>query len=629
MFRRRDAGRDRVKVLNRQHIQFNIIDIVFFLLVIFVIVATLLTAYFGTQTSDTLKSTARIRLVNAANAAVSITTADELKQIQTMQDVETEFYHELKQEMIDFARNNDVLWVYFVRLGADGNPYYIIDNEIDPEKSVTPDLEFILDSASVQALEGVTAATHFGEFADQDYLLDIAAVVDLEYTAYYLSGYAPIYDTDGSIYAIVGVDIMSQELIQQNNMLLTTVTIQIIVALLVLVAGIASTRIYRRRTKESQAASSAKSAFLANMSHEMRTPLNAVIGMTEIGMRASNCEEKDECFTKITVASRHLLGVISDVLDMSKIDADKLELNSVRFSLRDAIDRARAVLGSSVDKKEQTLLIDISPEIPDRLIGDDQRFVQVVANILANAVKFTPIGGSVSLEVRLLELKEQSVCLEVSITDTGIGISKEQQQNLFKAFEQADSTISRKFGGTGLGLALSKRLVEHMGGEISVRSEEGFGSKFTFTCNLALDKEPVPENELREISHGDPDFTGKRILLVEDIEVNREIVRVLLLPTKVEIIETDNGADAIAEFKKGGIDLILMDIQMPEMDGYEATRLIRGSDCPGARTVPIIAMTANVFKEDIQRALRSGMNDHLGKPIDFSEMYVKLLKYLK
>jgi len=519
-----------------------------------------------------------------------------------------------------------------------------------------------------------------------------------------------------------------------------------------------------------------KSAFLANMSHEIRTPMNAIIGMTMLGKSASDSVRKDYCLKKIEDASNHLLGVINDILDMSKIEANKFELSETEFDFEKMLRRVVNVINFRIDEKHQKFSVHIDRSIPRTLIGDDQRISQVITNLLGNAVKFTPEFGSINLAVRITE-KTNGVCsLQVSVKDTGIGISPEQQTKLFKSFEQAESSTTRKYGGTGLGLAISKRIVEMMGGIIWVESKSGEGSAFSFTIQLkrginekqrllpadvnlnnvrilAVDDDPdlltyfkdivqsfgimcdtavsgeealklieqkggyniyfidwkMPVMDgmqlIREIKArvkekhivtmisaaewstvaGEAQaagvdkflskplfpstilevineclgvdkqqteksisadiggiFAGRRILLAEDVEINREIVKTLLEPTQLEIDSAENGAEAVRMFTDAPVkyDMILMDIQMPEMDGYEATRRIRaieaklyantsgGSYYRNRRQIPIIAMTANVFREDVERCLKTGMNSHIGKPVDFKEILNCLSSYL-
>jgi len=410
--------------------------------------------------------------------------------------------------------------------------------------------------------------------------------------------------------------------------------------------------------------SRAKSSFLANMSHEIRTPMNAIIGMTAIAKKTNEPARKDYCLEKIEGASVHLLGVINDILDISKIEEDKFELSYNEFDLSAMIQRVVNIFEFRLGEKKQKLTVNLDPDLPKRIITDDQRLAQVITNLLSNAVKFTPEGGSISLSMRRLEDKEQNFCtLETVVTDTGIGIPREQQDKLFASFVQVDSSIGRRFGGTGLGLAISKRIVELMNGKIWIESETGKGASFTFTFRAEIGKQGMPaqtENisaqETRDGSGGENEFDcrGKRILLADDVEVNREIVAAILEPLGVEITGAEDGQKAYDLFRADpdAFDLIFMDIHMPGVDGYESTRLIRAfeaernkniSEKEGAdfteggtqsnkanlrRQIPIIAMTANVFREDIEHCHAAGMNDHIGKPLDFTAVIKVLKKYL-
>jgi len=393
-----------------------------------------------------------------------------------------------------------------------------------------------------------------------------------------------------------------------------------------------------RAKEKANAESKQKSAFLANMSHEIRTPMNAIIGMTYIGKTADNIPRKDYCLDKIENASQHLLGVINDILDMSKIEANMFELSCVEFSFEKMLQRVLSIINFRTDEKRQTITVNIDNTIPAILIGDDQRLAQVITNLLSNAVKFTPEGGSIELDVRFRN-EEDGLCkIRVTIRDSGIGISEEQQRKLFRSFQQADSKTSRMFGGTGLGLAISKNIVEMMGGKIRIQSEPGKGSAFSFTFK-AKRGEAAHEADAH---HGETDndfsgiFEGYKILLAEDVEINREIIDTLIEPTLLKMDCAENGAEAVEMFEKtpGEYDLILMDVQMPGMDGYQATLKIREIESDrrifeGTHTkVPIIAMTANVFREDIEKCLAVGMNGHIGKPIDVQEFFIMMQKYL-
>ena len=396
---------------------------------------------------------------------------------------------------------------------------------------------------------------------------------------------------------------------------------------------------------EAEEASKAKTIFLANMSHEIRTPLNAIIGMTTIGKIAPELEKKDNAFKKIEGASKHLLGVINDILDMSKIEANKLEVSNVNFNFREMIQKIVDIMKPRIDERKQEFTVNIEDAIPEMLIGDDQRLSQVIANLLSNAVKFTPDKGSIRLDARLISENNNMCRLLISVSDTGIGIIEEQKDRLFESFEQADSRIARNFGGTGLGLSISKRILELMHGEICVDSELGKGS--AFVINVLLKRSAKTANNLNGKNSGaqnyyTDDFTGKTLLLAEDVEINREIVVTLLEPTLLTIKCAENGEIAVQMFTESPdeYDIIFMDIQMPEMDGYQATRKIRefeaerkkrmdNSKLAHPHGVPILALTANVFREDMEKCLNAGMNSHIKKPIDFEEMLVLLRQYLR
>ena len=519
--------------------------------------------------------------------------------------------------------------------------------------------------------------------------------------------------------------------------------------------------------EQAEQASRSKSDFLSRMSHEIRTPLNAVIGMNNIAMSANDPEKIYNCLEKIDKASKHLLGVINDILDMSKIEADKFELSYSEFDFERMLMNIMNVIIFRADEKRQNLVVYQGADVPPFIVSDEQRLSQVITNLLSNAVKFTPDHGTIILNTQKAEDKGEEVVLKIEVKDNGIGISEEQQMRLFTSFEQADGSISRKFGGTGLGLAISRRIVELMGGSIWVESEPGKGSNFIFTLKAKkgqekthtklspkIDKDNIrilavddsgetricftnimeahglpydvaaggaealdmirqcgdkpynvffidwhmPEmdgialtKKIKEItgdnsvvfmvsvadwneiepealsvgvkrfvskpifpssvidavneclgaesakaearnrgSRNNQDYSNYTILLAEDVEINQEIIIAVLESTGVTIDIANNGREAIEMFEADPdrYSLILMDIHMPEVDGYEATRRIRGLEVEQAKEIPILAMTANVFREDIENCLEAGMNDHIGKPVDQDDLFAKLGQYM-
>ena len=571
----------------------------------------------------------------------------------------------------------------------------------------------------------------------------------------------PIYSA-GIIWGIINVDDCSSERVWDESY----------IHLVQMMGSVMSELIMRRDREEelynaktlAESSSRAKSDFLSHMSHEIRTPLNAIIGMTSVARNTQDAGKKEYCLEKIENASKHLVEVINDILDMSKIEANKFELTDTEFVFEKMLVNVAGVVNVRAEEKRQNLLINFAENIPDMLIGDEMRLSQVITNLLSNAIKFTPDGGIISLDVSKTEEKDGMSQLHFEVKDNGIGISQEQQARLFTSFVQADGGIARKYGGTGLGLAICKKIVEKMDGDIWVESELGQGAKFIFTikiknsdkklpsrlnriinrddiyvlavddsqeirdyfmhvmpamglrCDVAADgatalrmieqtkekpyniffldwmmpgisvielarsiKEITRDNaiiimitiagwnsiEEEALSAGVHSFISKpllpslifnaisesinvgtmvkpvhgttyirnfrnhTLLLAEDVETNREVVSAILEDTRIAIDYAQNGQEACELFadNPGKYSLILMDVHMPEMDGYEATRRIRSMEGDRDRT-PIIAMTANVFLGDREKCLQAGMNDHIGKPVDVEELMNKLDTYL-
>ena len=393
-----------------------------------------------------------------------------------------------------------------------------------------------------------------------------------------------------------------------------------------------------------EAASRAKSAFLANMSHEIRTPMNAIIGLTHLLQREITEPRQREHLRKVSSSARHLLGIINDVLDISKIEADKVVLESRDFRIAGVFDDVVAMLAEQASAKSLALRVEIDPAVPSVLHGDALRLGQILLNFAGNAVKFTA-SGSVTLRALIVPTDASGeergagsggVLLRCEVVDTGIGIDEAAQARLFQAFEQADTSTTRRFGGTGLGLAINKRLAVMMGGEVGFSSSPGSGSTFWFTARLgtaagevieegaAAEETPLSVDALeRELA---TNHRGARVLLAEDNPVNREVALSLMADLGLHIDCAEDGAQAVAMAAAQPYDLILMDMQMPVLDGIDAARAIR--EAPGGTAVAIIALTANAFDEDRRRCLEAGMNGHVAKPVEPATLFAALRRWL-
>ena len=381
-----------------------------------------------------------------------------------------------------------------------------------------------------------------------------------------------------------------------------------------------------------EAASRAKSTFLANMSHELRTPMNAIIGMTDIVLRRTTDPKQIDQLTKVKNASDHLLNVINDILDISKIEADRLTLELASFKLGMVQENLMSMVGPVAAGKNLQMRQDLPPELAGMsLRGDPLRIGQILLNLTSNAVKFTE-RGSITLRGRVVRESAMDVQLRFEVEDTGIGISSEDQKRLFTAFEQADGSMTRKHGGTGLGLAISRRLARLMDGDVGVISQSGEGSTFWLTVRVlketvgAVPSAPTLAQDIAE-DQLKTQFSGTRILLAEDEPINREVSLMLLEDVGLAVDVAEDGSAAVEMAKLNHYALILMDMQMPKLNGIEATQVIR--TLPGYERTPIVAMTANVFNEDRQACLEAGMVDHIGKPIRPEKLFMTLLAWLK
>jgi len=539
-----------------------------------------------------------------------------------------------------FFRNKKIetyaYYLYSMAINEYGEHIFIFDGEDPNSDSYTP-MGYVEDTSLYDPAFLVTYET--GEIQYTNVVQDLGEWGDM------ISAYAPIFNSKNEVVGIVGVDFDGASFLgilnemNFNTIFLLGISILIFVVYLYYVFKNvvkqnrmlkATTEALENTIEEKNELMHSKSIFFANMSHEIRTPLNAIIGMTALAENEDDNIEKNKLLVKAKVASNHLLNVINNVLEISKMDANKVIIDYNTYDFYECIKDVVKIITFKVDEKSQNFRYEIDNNIPKYMVFDNFRLTQILTNLLSNAVKFTPDYGTINFYVESTSNEDGIYNIKFTVNDSGIGISKEQQEKLFDIFMQADDSTTRKYGGTGLGLFIAKFLTDEMGGSLYVESELHEGATFFAEFPVRQANEDEIKNSLiyDDMDVQDRDYSDKCLLLVEDIDINREILIGLVKGLNIEVVSAENGKQAVEIYKNSPerFDIIFMDIMMPEMDGYEATRQIRKLGCEHSKKVPIVAMTANAYKEDIEKCLDAGMDTHIAKPYSDKDLF-KIMSY--
>ena len=601
-----------------------------YILFIFSFIVVLLVSFYANSLISfslrTMEYNIERRLLAASEWLARLVSIEELDQYRTAEDMELPSYKSLRERLLDFSHNADVLYAYYIRPLEDGFQF-IIDNDSNEETRVgldTPLFDAESDPWVASAMEGQAVCTGLGNYAsDWEGLL---------------SAYAPMFDLNGKIAAIAGVDIDDEFIVWARRMVSILTVVQIFAIVAIFVSGLICLINFRREAESAKEASSIKSQFLSRMSHEIRTPMNAIIGLSKLALREELSEKVRSYCADVNNAASNLLGIINDILDFSKIESGKMEILPAEYQFASLVNNVTSIIRMRLADSTIGFVTDIDKNIPACLIGDEVRVRQILLNLLSNAVKYTN-EGHITLSLRMETPEEGNILLVATVTDTGIGIRKEDQEKLFHDFTRFDLDRTKNVEGTGLGLAIALSLCRAMGGNIAVQSEYGKGSVFTAIIPQGI-KDSTPYAEVPEPvtdTHADVHFTvpDARILVVDDISINLIVAEGLLTAYQAQVDTVLSGTEAIELIKQRNYDIVFMDHMMPGMDGIEATSAIRTwekeqreSGAGPHKQVPIIALTANAVSGMKEMFLEKGFSDFLAKPIDVSKMEEILLQWL-
>ncbi|MDR2595560.1 MAG: response regulator [Fibromonadaceae bacterium] len=571
--------------------------------------------------------------IAVAKHLVDMVSVDELDKYREKSDMQTPAYQNLREKLRDFAKESDVAYVYFIR-PEENYLQYIIDNDFNDSTRVgldTPPISYeklpLLKDVKNQ---GKALYTGLGNYeVDWDGLS---------------TAYAPMYDKKGNLKAIVGVDIEDKHIVYAEQMVFKLITLQIISVIIVFISGLLGIISFRNEARIAEKAkinainaNASKSKFLATISHEIRTPMNAIIGFSEIELlKEETPTEIKNTFRKIHNSGYMLLGIINDILDLSKIETGKFEIVPINYDTASLINDTVQLNLMRIGSKPIEFTLKVAENLPAKLFGDELRIKQILNNLLSNAIKYTK-EGQVNVSFALAPRDKETINLVITVSDTGQGMTKEQVEHLFDEYSRFNMELNRTVEGTGLGMSITKRLVEMMDGKIIIESEPGKGSVFTvrvaqtLTGSEALGKELAEnlqslrfsgESQLKEIQKVREYMPYGSVLVVDDVETNLTVAMGLMAPYGLKIELLASGIEALEKIKEGNVyDIVFMDHMMPEMDGIETTKKIRET----GYTKPIIALTANAVAGQANMFLQNGFDDFISKPIDIRQLN-KVLK---
>ena len=580
----------------------------------------------SSQSKSAIKNLFQNRVLDIANTAAAMLDGDTLRNIEAG-DKGKPGYQKINDTLKYFQDNIDLEYIYCIRAVGDKKFVFTVDPTIeDPGEFGSP---IVYTEALYTASKGKAAV-------DEEPYHDA-------WGSFY-SAYSPVFDSDGRVAGIVAVDFSAKWYDEQVERQMYTIAVCMAASLILgVLLVLFVTKHLRQRVADmtndlktalvaAESANKAKSQFLSNMSHEIRTPMNAIIGLDHIALENPNLPEITRVqLEKIGASAKHLLSLINDILDMSRIESGRMTLASQEFSFAKMLEQVNVIIESQCRDKGLNYACNVLSQLDDFYIGDDKKLRQILINILGNAVKFTNKGGNVTLTVEKTANFDDKATLKFTISDTGIGMSKDYLPKIFDAFTQENSSAENKYGSTGLGMAITKNFVDMLHGNISVESEKGVGTTFTVVVTFTKSERHAEVSE-KILAVENVDLSGRHILLAEDMFINAEIMKEILAMQEIQVDHAENGRLAVEMFEKSPpnfYDAILMDIRMPEMGGLEAAAAIRKLERPDAKKIPIVALTANAFDEDIQRSLQVGMNAHLTKPIEPEAIYKLLAELLR